>query len=38
MSDKFAYSDRDADIVWLPTGESSDCFAQHRRILSSACC
>jgi uncharacterized protein YuzE len=23
MSDRFAYYDRDADIVWLPTGESS---------------
>lgn len=28
MSDKFAYYDRDADIVWLPTGVSSDVVSE----------
>jgi uncharacterized protein YuzE len=28
VSDKFAYYDRDADIVWLPTGESCDVVSE----------
>ena len=28
MSDKFAYYDRDADIAWLPTGDSADVVSE----------
>jgi uncharacterized protein YuzE len=28
MSDRLAYYDRDADIAWLPTGESSDVVSE----------
>jgi uncharacterized protein YuzE len=28
MSDKFAYYDREADIDWLPTGDSSDVVSE----------
>jgi uncharacterized protein YuzE len=28
MSDKFAYYDRDADIAWLPTGQSTDVVSE----------
>ena len=28
MSDNFAYYDRDADIAWLRTGESSDVVSE----------
>lgn len=28
MSDKFAYNDRDADIAWLPTGDSTDVVSE----------
>lgn len=28
MSDKFAYYDRDADIAWLPTGNSNDVVSE----------
>jgi uncharacterized protein YuzE len=28
MSDRFAYYDREADIAWLPTGESSNVVSE----------
>jgi uncharacterized protein YuzE len=28
MSDRYAYYDRDADIAWLPTGESDDVVSE----------
>jgi uncharacterized protein YuzE len=28
MSDKFAYYDREADIAWLPTGDSADVVSE----------
>ncbi|MGN6202460.1 MAG: DUF2283 domain-containing protein [Solirubrobacterales bacterium] len=28
MSDRFAYYDREADIAWLPTGESEDVVSE----------
>lgn len=28
VSDRFAYYDRDADIAWLPTGESDDVVSE----------
>jgi uncharacterized protein YuzE len=28
MSDKFAYYDREADIAWLPTGDSDDVVSE----------
>jgi uncharacterized protein YuzE len=28
MGDRFAYYDRDADILWLPTGQSDDVVSE----------